>query len=185
MVASRPTIRPPQAVKEWRIYCKRGNLQSQPCFRSTSSGLLYLFNSLSPSPPLPRVTGGYDAPFIHFARHTPSFPSASVFPAVPGPGGAPWGNCQEPRTGWDGRGLPATVETPVVLVERERKVGGDPGYVTRKDAVTISPVHRASLAAASPPPHRRRHIPGLHNTPQSTIPDMEGRSNINPRGRHE
>jgi len=31
---------------------------------------------------------------------------------------------------------------------------GDTGYVTRKDAVTISPVHRASLAAASPP-HRR------------------------------
>jgi len=45
--------------------------------------------------------------------------------------------------------------TVIVLIERERKVGGDPGYVTRKDAVTISPVHRASLAAALPPPYPR------------------------------
>jgi len=37
--------------------------------------------------------------------------------------------------------------TDVLLVERET-VRGDPGYVTRKDAVTISPVHRTSLAAA-------------------------------------
>jgi len=48
---------------------------------------------------------------------------------------------------------PPSVETTVVVfIERERKVGGDPGYVTRKDVVTISLVHRASLAAASPPP---------------------------------
>ena len=34
-------------------------------------------------------------------------------------------------------------------------MGGDPGYVYKKDAVTISEVHTASLAAASPPLHHR------------------------------
>ena len=41
---------------------------------------------------------------------------------------------------------------------------GDRDYVTRKDAVTISPVHRASLAAASPP--HRQHLPA-YITPRS------------------
>jgi len=40
-------------------------------------------------------------------------------------------------------GSPLNVAVPVeatvvVLIERERKVGGDPGYVTRKDVITIS-----------------------------------------------
>jgi len=47
--------------------------------------------------------------------------------------------------------LPLVETSVVVLIERERKCGGDPGYVTRTDAVTISPVHRASLAAAASP----------------------------------
>jgi len=43
-------------------------------------------------------------------------------------------------------GVETTFVVLVVLVERERKVGGNPGYVTRKDAVTISPVHAVSVA---------------------------------------
>jgi len=35
--------------------------------------------------------------------------------------------------------------------EREREMGADPGYVYKKDAVTMPEVHTASLAAASPP----------------------------------
>jgi len=45
--------------------------------------------------------------------------------------------------------------TVVVLIKKERKVGSDRGYVTRKGTVTISPVHRASLTTASPPPYPR------------------------------
>jgi len=50
-------------------------------------------------------------------------------------------------------------------------VGGEPDYLHGKDAVIISPVHVASLAAA-PPPYPRRGP-----TLRSTIPDMEGCSN--------
>ena len=52
--------------------------------------------------------------------------------------------------------FPPSVETTVVaLLEREKGGGVTLGYVTRKDAVTISPVHTASLAAALPLPHSR------------------------------
>ena len=48
---------------------------------------------------------------------------------------------------------------------------GEPDYLHRKEEVTISPVHVASLAAASPP------HPGRLTTLRSIILDMEGRPN--------
>ena len=57
-----------------------------------------------------------------------------------------------------------------LIVNREG-VGGEQDYLDRKDAVTISPGHAASLAAASPP------YPRLGTTLRSTIPYMKGRSN--------
>jgi len=63
------------AMKEWRIYCKRGNLPLQ----LFSRGYLPLpRDSLVPLPPLPRAPGGYDAPLIYFPWRSLCFPSASV-----------------------------------------------------------------------------------------------------------
>jgi len=45
------------------------------------------------------------------------------------------------------------VETTVaVLIEKERQVRGNPGYITKKDKVTISPVYRALVPPAFRPP---------------------------------
>ena len=49
-------------------------------------------------------------------------------------------------------------------------MGGEPDYLHKKEAVTISPLHAASLTAASPLPDRLAYRP-------AAIPDMEGRSN--------
>ena len=65
--------------------------------------------------------------------------------------------------------------TVVVLVKRERKMGGDPGYVTRERSSHNFPssqsLTRRAITATSPPHHQ----PTCH--PAGNLADMEGSSN--------